>query len=39
LIGYTSPKGADGAYHSIRVKVAGMDYRVRARSGYVATRD
>ena len=39
LIGYTSPKGADGAYHSIRVKVAGMDYRVRARNGYVATRD
>jgi Ca-activated chloride channel family protein len=39
LIGYTSPKGADGAYHSIRVKVAGTDYRVRARNGYVATRD
>jgi len=39
LIGYTSPKGADGGYHSIRVKVAGTDYRVRARNGYVATRD
>jgi Ca-activated chloride channel family protein len=39
LIGYTSPKGADGAYHSIRVKVAGTDYRVRARNGYVAARD
>jgi Ca-activated chloride channel homolog len=39
LIGYTSPKGADGAYHSIRVRVAGTDYRVRARNGYVATRD
>jgi len=39
LIGYTSPKGADGAYHSIRVKVAGTDYRVRARNGYVATRN
>jgi Ca-activated chloride channel family protein len=39
LIGYTSPKGADGAYHSIRVKVAGTDYRVRARNGYVASRD
>jgi Ca-activated chloride channel homolog len=39
LIGYTSPKGADGAYHSIRVKVAGTDYRVRTRNGYVATRD
>jgi len=39
LIGYTSTKAADGAYHSIRVKVAGTDYRVRARSGYVATRN
>jgi len=39
LIGYTSPKGADGAYHSIRVRVAGTDYRVRARNGYVATRE
>jgi Ca-activated chloride channel family protein len=39
LIGYTSPKGADGAYHSIRVRIAGTDYRVRARNGYVATRD
>ena len=39
LIGYTSPKGADGTYHSIRVKVAGTDYRVRARNGYVATRE
>ena len=36
LIGYTSPKASDGAYHTIRVKVAGTDYRVRARSGYVA---
>jgi Ca-activated chloride channel family protein len=39
LIGYSSPKGADGAYHSIRVRIAGTDYRVRARNGYVATRD
>ena len=39
LIGYTPPRGADGAFHSIRVKVAGTDYRVRARNGYVATRD
>ena len=38
LIGYSSPKSADGAYHSIRLKVAGSDYRVRARNGYVATR-
>jgi VWFA-related protein len=36
LIGYSSPKGADGQYHSIRVRVSGADYRVRARSGYVA---
>jgi Ca-activated chloride channel homolog len=39
LIGYTSPKGADGEYHSIRVKVTGTEYRVRARNGYVATRN
>jgi Ca-activated chloride channel homolog len=37
VLGYTSPRGADGQYHSIRVRVAGADYRVRARSGYVAT--
>jgi VWFA-related protein len=36
VLGYTSPRGADGQYHSIRVR-AGADYRVRARSGYVAT--
>ena len=36
LIGYTSPKGADGRYHTIRVRVRGTDYRVRARNGYVA---
>jgi Ca-activated chloride channel family protein len=37
LIGYSSPKGADGQYHSIRVRVRGTDYRVRARNGYVAS--
>ena len=37
LLGYTSPRGADGQYHSLRVRVAGTDYRVRARNGYVAT--
>jgi VWFA-related protein len=37
VLGYTSPRGADGQYHSIRVRVAGADYRARARSGYVAT--
>jgi VWFA-related protein len=36
LLGYVSPKGADGKYHSIRVRVKGTEYRVRARSGYVA---
>ena len=36
LLGYTSPGGADGAFHSIRVRVTGQDYRVRARNGYVA---
>jgi VWFA-related protein len=35
LIGYSSPRGGDGKYHSIRVRVKGGDYRVRARSGYV----
>jgi len=36
LIGYTSKSGADGKYHSIRVRVRGTDDRVRARNGYVA---
>ena len=36
LIGYTSPSGDDGRYHSIRVRVRGTDHRVRARNGYVA---
>jgi VWFA-related protein len=36
LIGYTSPKGPDGQYHSIRVRVRGTNDRVRARNGYVA---
>jgi Ca-activated chloride channel family protein len=35
LIGYTSAKSSDGKYHSIRVRVKGSDYRVRARNGYV----
>ena len=37
VLGYTSPRGADGQYHSIRVRAAGPGYRVRARNGYVAT--
>ena len=36
VLGYSSSHGADGKFHSIRVK-AGADYRVRARSGYIAT--
>jgi Ca-activated chloride channel family protein len=39
ILGYTSSKAADGKYHSIRVKIAGADHRVRARNGYVATPD
>lgn len=35
LIGYSSPHGDDGQYHSIRVRVRGTDDRVRARNGYV----
>ena len=37
VLGYTSPRGADGQFHSIRVRVAGADYRVRTRNGYIAT--
>jgi Ca-activated chloride channel homolog len=36
LLGYDSPHGPDGQYHSIRVRVQGGAYRVRARNGYVA---
>jgi VWFA-related protein len=38
LIGYSSGRQPDGKYHTIRVRVSGTDYRVRARSGYVADR-
>ena len=40
VLGYTSPRGADGKFHSIRVRIrapGGAEYRVRSRSGYVAT--
>ena len=37
VLGYSPPRGADGQYHSIRVRVPGHEYRVRARNGYVAT--
>ena len=39
LLGYTSSKAADGQFHSLRVRVAGTDHRVRARNGFVATRE
>jgi Ca-activated chloride channel family protein len=38
LLGYVSSHGADGQYHSIRVRVTGTEYHVRARTGYVASR-
>jgi len=37
LLGFTSPRGADGQYHSLRVRVTRGEFRVRARNGYVAT--
>lgn len=37
LLGYTPTHEGDGKYHSIRVRVPGTDYKVRARNGYVAT--
>ncbi len=36
MLGYTPTHAADGQFHSIRVRVPGTDYRVRARNGYVA---
>jgi VWFA-related protein len=37
VLGYTPPRGADGQFHSLRVRITGSDDRVRARQGYVAT--
>ena len=36
VLGYNAPRGADGQYHSIRVRVRNAGYRVRARRGYIA---
>jgi VWFA-related protein len=36
LLGYVSSHGTDGKYHSIRVRIEGTGYQVRARAGYVA---
>jgi Ca-activated chloride channel family protein len=38
VLGYSSPHPGDGQYHSIRVRVTGGTYRVRARNGYVAAK-
>jgi Ca-activated chloride channel family protein len=35
LIGYASPRPADGRFHSIRLHVKDGAYKVRARNGYV----
>jgi Ca-activated chloride channel family protein len=36
VLGYAAPRGSDGQYHSIRVRVNREGFRVRARSGYIA---
>jgi VWFA-related protein len=39
VLGYTSPRGADNQFHSIRVRIRGTgngEYRVRSRNGYIA---
>ncbi len=38
VLGYTPPRGPDGQFHNIRVRIPASSYRVRARSGYVAAR-
>jgi Ca-activated chloride channel family protein len=37
VLGYSSPRATDGKFHSIRVRVKGDGYRVRARTGYIGT--
>ena len=36
VMGFTPKHGADGKYHSLRVRTHNPEYKVRARSGYVA---
>lgn len=36
VLGYNAPRGSDGQYHSIRVRVRNPGYKVRARRGYMA---
>lgn len=38
MLGYSSTHPGDGRYHTIRVKVSGTGFRVRARNGYVAVK-
>jgi VWFA-related protein len=37
LLAYSSSRSSDGLYHSLRVRVPGTDYKVRARNGFVGT--
>ena len=37
VMGFTPKHGPDGKYHTLRVRTHTPDYKVRARSGYVAT--
>jgi VWFA-related protein len=37
LMAYSSSHNGDGRYHSLRVRLPGTDYKVRARNSYVAT--
>jgi Ca-activated chloride channel family protein len=37
LMAYSSSHSGDGRYHSLRVRVPGTDYKVRARNSFVAT--
>ena len=38
-LGYLSSEKKDGRWHSIRVEVPNQQYRIRARRGYIASRD
>ena len=36
VMGFTPKHAPDGKYHTLRVRTHNTDYKVRARSGYVA---